>query len=884
MIDEYGGDIQKIFTDIDLDNDDFVSKKELMKHFVLINNEKNQPLDSTEIHLLWSAIDANADGNMDFKEFQRAFHHDSPGDRIKNSSRFSHMNNRQLANLLLKLVDSDLDDAIGFDEFVKVFDLINLWVSSQNDPAMLAYMHIRTIKAEIDITESEYNDMGFYSTWEGLSDPSLNRWTKGLVDDRDGHPGTAVAKKCRLLQLNGALESKHKELIQLVESAECTFWGPFGVNFREKQLNHLMAAFCLIHTSVLSLYNSPYINEAYLDWAHGLCTLMHVADVCQRAWQCGGFGLYLHIRLPTNLNAIRYYRRTLPNRQFSRRSEFSFVVLASVGLLAFSTASFWEYFMGTQFPLIDENNPRTPGKRVMRMLMSLSILRLVMLVENSSTLLYALYQGLKPFRIYFGIWFFLWYTFSAAATWCFGRPEDFGPHHKPFFDSFLDSFLTLFQLTVGEGWHEVMYYAEEISGNFAIWFFITYTFVVSVLFVQMFIGFIIDVAAGQAEVDQISDADMSEHTDMSIIGIHARYAAIPGIQGMVKSVVDIDRWVNANDLVHFDLVHPEAKHEAALAVEKAFTTGRMRQLQVDQKTLFLHAFSLKKEISSGKMPIDDLTKDGPLSQALFLLGHSVTKEELNQALLLSGGTKHKLKDGQSNIEGEIVIHGPQDDEDTKKAVRLAERIQLINPALFVATGLKIDLIHYATWLRSARRALYNLKNIDPSKDAASAVRAHGDTTDIDAIACPTICIGEMFVGSLKEFEDWAERTYTLPIHHINEGQFLDVSRWVITKPNMTDLLQAFRVFDTNDDHQVDVAEMKKFIKDMVSLCEVREGQGLRDSRTIGKSVESNDDWHESISGTLWGEVYDVLVGDEDEEVDDEKETLTFNEFVCKFTN
>ena len=45
-----------------------------------------------------------------------------------------------------------------------------------------------------------------------------------------------------------------------------------------------------------------------------------------------------------------------------------------------------------------------------------------------------------------------------------------------------------------------MYYGEEIAGNFAIWFFIAYAFVVAVLFVQMFIGFIIEVAADYMDV------------------------------------------------------------------------------------------------------------------------------------------------------------------------------------------------------------------------------------------------------------------------------------------------------------------------------------------------------------------------------------------------
>jgi len=50
-----------------------------------------------------------------------------------------------------------------------------------------------------------------------------------------------------------------------------------------------------------------------------------------------------------------------------------------------------------------------------------------------------------------------------------------------------------------------MYYAGNIAGFFGLAYFIFYAFGVSVLFVQMFIGFIIDVAQSHAELDEISD-------------------------------------------------------------------------------------------------------------------------------------------------------------------------------------------------------------------------------------------------------------------------------------------------------------------------------------------------------------------------------------------
>ena len=57
-----------MFNSIDVDNNGRIEKSELMKRFVQLNKaQEKDAMDSTEMHLLWNAIDAASSGSMDYQ-------------------------------------------------------------------------------------------------------------------------------------------------------------------------------------------------------------------------------------------------------------------------------------------------------------------------------------------------------------------------------------------------------------------------------------------------------------------------------------------------------------------------------------------------------------------------------------------------------------------------------------------------------------------------------------------------------------------------------------------------------------------------------------------------------------------------------------------------
>merc|ERR1719433_194293 len=64
------------------------------------------------------------------------------------------------------------------------------------------------------------------------------------------------------------------------------------------------------------------------------------------------------------------------------------------------------------------------------------------------------------------------------------------PDYK--FDSFSSAIIALFQLTVGEGWHQVMYSVAEAQNNiFSVFYFVSFIFFITLVFTNLFVGLVI---------------------------------------------------------------------------------------------------------------------------------------------------------------------------------------------------------------------------------------------------------------------------------------------------------------------------------------------------------------------------------------------------------
>lgn len=149
----------------------------------------------------------------------------------------------------------------------------------------------------------------------------------------------------------------------------------------------------------------------------------------------------------------------------------SFAFVSSVALLIYRLAVF------------NDENAFAVG--LLRTCMAISLLRLLVLLPIVNSLLYSLLVTLTAIKIYAIVLVITMYFFAAIAYYLFR-------YDNSKFESVFASFVTMFQMLVGEGWHEVMYATSYATNRLNAWFFIIYVFIVGVLFSQLFVGIIIN--------------------------------------------------------------------------------------------------------------------------------------------------------------------------------------------------------------------------------------------------------------------------------------------------------------------------------------------------------------------------------------------------------
>jgi len=119
-------------------------------------------------------------------------------------------------------------------------------------------------------------------------------------------------------------------------------------------------------------------------------------------------------------------------------------------------------------------------------LMSLVICRQVILIDGVNRITFSLMRGLRPIVSYGQILMAIYWIFAVAGTHLFSSIS------TQYFGSIMESIFTLFQLLLGEGWHDVMYAVCDQTISMASWYFVSYVFLISILFAQLFVGFIIE--------------------------------------------------------------------------------------------------------------------------------------------------------------------------------------------------------------------------------------------------------------------------------------------------------------------------------------------------------------------------------------------------------
>jgi len=281
----------------------------------------------------------------------------------------------------------------------------------------------------------------------------------------------------------------------------------FGV--KEQVLNNFLAVVVLTHIAMLALHGTYSQLKDYIHWFdlgfHCFYVLEILAKLACMAYldpsaltgeefaedDDDQYASRLHhhdsspsasISLPSRIK--RAFKNYLHHPSSTRRSSTRKLDMYLV-FLSFAVGIAFEISRRAWPDVVTElNSPQTVN--MFTALMAISTLRLVTLVEELNELVFSLTKGLELLSNYVALLASVIYLFGVSAVYVFGErvPEYFG-------DFYLAA-VTLFQLLVGEGWHEIMYSAVQVTNRMAAWFFCAYMFLVCIIFTQLFVGIIIE--------------------------------------------------------------------------------------------------------------------------------------------------------------------------------------------------------------------------------------------------------------------------------------------------------------------------------------------------------------------------------------------------------
>jgi hypothetical protein len=131
-----------------------------------------------------------------------------------------------------------------------------------------------------------------------------------------------------------------------------------------------------------------------------------------------------------------------------------------------------------------------------RAVMILPLFRLFSLIKTTRSAVYTIFKVLPRFSSLTALLFILFYVFAVWATAHISDSLKFLPDNPYLFrfGTFGDSMLTLFQLLVGEGWHDVMYAVMTVKDNYSwAYYFMGFVFLVTLIFANLFVGLVLSV-------------------------------------------------------------------------------------------------------------------------------------------------------------------------------------------------------------------------------------------------------------------------------------------------------------------------------------------------------------------------------------------------------
>jgi len=138
----------------------------------------------------------------------------------------------------------------------------------------------------------------------------------------------------------------------------------------------------------------------------------------------------------------------------------------------------------------------TSGHHALRAFAALPVLRIFSVVEKVRETIFGVFVSTTAFIPVFCLLLLIFYCYGVigvhlfAGNYQYYLPNDIQPNSD--FDHFQHSAITMFQVLTGQNWDIIMYSQMFTYGFGAAWFFISFVLFISLLYVQLVIGMVVD--------------------------------------------------------------------------------------------------------------------------------------------------------------------------------------------------------------------------------------------------------------------------------------------------------------------------------------------------------------------------------------------------------
>ncbi|MES1917027.1 MAG: hypothetical protein MHM6MM_008790, partial [Cercozoa sp. M6MM] len=334
--------------------------------------------------------------------------------------------------------------------------------ASDEPEQLLAEDVFKAFLRRITGTESEHDVQSLYQRFDDIDKEACE---PGITKTEFVNGMRFVTERVRKLRKRERLrELSHHPGRKWVHDYLLTGWGG--------ALCVMLLKFVVFGELVCLAYYGSYDNDDLLDQLLFVLLLAQVVEICIKVFGWGWRAYFLHDDV----------HRPRLDRQLANRVDAGIVMLSFVLTIVtrLSTGRILSY----------KSNDDS-----LRFALTLCILRLFTLVVSLRRLVFSLAKIVPQFVSMLFVLIGVFYVYAVFGVYLFG--DRYGRVHESRltdarFESLSGSFISLFQLLVGEGWHEVMYSSILATDWIASWYFISYTIIVTLFFANLFIGLVLN--------------------------------------------------------------------------------------------------------------------------------------------------------------------------------------------------------------------------------------------------------------------------------------------------------------------------------------------------------------------------------------------------------